>query len=113
MRTLGVIRMPAWLLTKLGHYPSINDYDVASVEDCTYYLKHQSQEAMQEQAMSSSFYQLSLKAIPFSQYKIKPGLHNLTSDCANSSSTVLKDNPMAATGASEMGTSMTVDQGQI
>lgn len=64
MRSLGADRVPAWLLAKLGHYPSINDYDVASTKECEDYWKQPTNVNMPEQGMSSSFRHLSLEAVP-------------------------------------------------
>ncbi|KAF8445091.1 hypothetical protein L210DRAFT_800531, partial [Boletus edulis BED1] len=51
---LGATRMPAWLLAKLGHYPSMQDYEVATVEECNTYWKEDAEEHTNEQTMSSS-----------------------------------------------------------
>ncbi|KAG6376001.1 hypothetical protein JVT61DRAFT_2885 [Boletus reticuloceps] len=50
--------MPAWLANKVTLYPSIQDYDVASMTECMAYWKETSQADV---IMSSSFDRLSLK----------------------------------------------------
>ncbi|KAG6376674.1 hypothetical protein JVT61DRAFT_1679 [Boletus reticuloceps] len=71
------MKLLAWLLAMLGHYPSIKDYEVASAEECVKYWKEHTEEYVQEWALSSSFDRLSLKAM------IKANMHGLVPDHAN------------------------------
>ena len=61
MRFLGVSKMPMWLMLKLGHYPSMQDYEVASIPECEAYWRDNMLQHMEELEMSSSFDKLTIK----------------------------------------------------
>ena len=54
MRCLGAKEMPNWLIMSLGHYPSTQDYEIASDKECDAYWNQSSTKETEDDAEMSS-----------------------------------------------------------
>lgn len=52
--------MPSWLAVKLGQYPNVRDYEVATEAECETYWNELVPEDLDNKNMSRSFKKLSL-----------------------------------------------------
>lgn len=81
MRTLGVETMPFWLTLGQGRYPTLQDYQIATQEECVTYWNAFLPPDPSDVVMSSSFDKLSLASSMLVQ-PTQNGMHKITLVCA-------------------------------
>lgn len=114
MRSLGVKKMPTWLAIKLTEYPNVEDYEVATDEEC----KHYWEELIPEEpdTMSGSFDRLSLVGSPANVMDDNQSMVGSANHRTISPTTTTTAFPEAKTlwnNTTNLVSDMTVDQGNV